>query len=118
MEIIKTKYKKQFKIPLVAASTKYKLPIPQDAIDTHHFFNDLSITNTSTNNIEIVPDNDADRSIFCPAKTIIILSFKDDNMKFSNIYLEEKSGAQLDANLIQIIVTKKRWEDPDPSKGD
>lgn len=109
-EIVKIKYHKQFKIPAVDASGKYEIPIPPGDVNTHNFFNDLSVINTSANDLEFTPDHDDARAFFVPAKSKIGWSFKDDNMRFSSLTLEEKSAAALTENLVQVIVIKKRIE--------
>ena len=109
-EIIKIKYQISLKNTEIAANGSYEIPIPKAAVNTHHFFNDLAVINTSSNLIEVTPDHDSDRSFFVPAKSIMTWSFRDDNMRFSSLKVTDKEGAIVTADLVQCIIIKKRFE--------
>jgi hypothetical protein len=110
-EIIKIKYQNQFKVPGVLASAEYVIPIPEGVINTHNYFNDLTILNTDAVDIEVTPDNDSTRSFIVPNKTSFNWSFKNDNLKFSRLKLTNLSAlTAITANKIQFIILKKKIE--------
>jgi len=109
-EIIKIKYQNQFKNTEIAANGKWDVPISKSDRDTHRNFNDLTVINTSNSILEVTPTMDYEKSFFVPAKSVSSWSFKNDNMKYNNLLIEEKSGAIVAANVVQVIVMKKRYE--------
>lgn len=108
VEIVKIKYQKQFKCPAINAGEVYEIPIPQSSIDEHHFFNDLTITNLDSVDIEVTPDGDSDRTFPVVSKSEKNWSFKNDNMKFSRIKVTNLGAVASTANKIILVVLKKR----------
>lgn len=111
VDIINIKYQRTFQNSEVAGNGIYKIPIPENAINTHSFFNECIVVNTSSSDIKVTPDNDTDRVFICPAKGSFGWSFKDDNFKFSRLQFEELNGNIISANTVSVIVAKKRFKE-------
>lgn len=110
MEIVTIKYMKSMQNEALTANQQLRLAIPEDAIDTHRNFNEIVVTNVSSSDILITPDDNTSRAFIVPAKGSFIWSFRDDNFRYSSILYKELSGNAVDASKIYFLITKKRYK--------
>lgn len=94
----------------ISANKIVDVPITEYDKNTHRFFNDLLIMNTSATLIHLIPDHDDTKLIPVPSGFTIGLSFTDDNLRFSSLQIEEQSGNVVEAGTVRTVVMKKVYE--------
>jgi hypothetical protein len=109
LQLVKPVYFRSFKNSSIIANGTYQIPIEQEAIDEHKFFNDLLIINTSSSDIEIIRDDNLNAVTICPAKGNLNFSFVDDNIRFTKLSIKELSSNPIDENKIFFNIIKKKY---------
>lgn len=99
-------YQRNFTKSSMTADETWHIPIPSGDIDTHHFFNEMVIDNSqNANRLKIKPDQNEDKEFYVPPNVVWVESFKDTNMRFSRLDIEEPDSTAIN-NQVHVIVRK------------
>jgi len=108
---IATKYHRRYtNSSAISASGTWNVPIPAPDVERHRYFNQLEVVNLSSSTIDVKLNLSSDFTYRLPANSARTLSFTDDNIKYDSISVTDLTGAEIGADTIEIVVSKKKLQ--------